>query len=167
MAHVPESNCNALPRPHSHMMLSVVSCLALSIMMMVCRVRGEHPQVNAGMSSSFRDLLQAPLADMPSLFRHNSKSSDVAAVHGLRGLERAGMPGHMSTDLPRLLYDHPTSRQKVFRLLKSAQAIANNGTFLGGNPLQFEDFNVVKLTRNKQDGELWSGALPLQDLDFS
>ena len=87
----------------------------------------------------------------------------------LRALEQTGRPGHLpaaestSRNPHQLFRDNFASRADILSVLHRSQALANNGTFLGGKLRQHEDFNLVKLTRSKKDGELWSGALPLPD----
>lgn len=151
------------------MVLDAIVCAIVPIILVLWGVDGGEPE-NEAHQKNLRDLLHASFPDanevnMSPLFSIDSTSSGVGTVPNFRSLKELGVPGLMRMDLSRILGDHLTSRGKVFDLLQSAQAIANNGTFIGGNPVQFEDFNIVKLTRSKQDGELWSGALPLQNFN--
>jgi hypothetical protein len=100
-----------------------------------------------------------------SVFPHSETDSETESLsfYNLHALERAGRPGRLpaSASARHVFRRHAASRDDVLSVLRRSHALANNGTFLGGPLRQHEDFNIVKLTRSKQDGELWSGALPL------
>ena len=91
----------------------------------------------------------------------------------LRALEQTGRPGHLpaaestSRNPHQLFRDNFASRADILSVLHRSQALANNGTFLGGKLRQHEDFNQSNSHEAKQMASSGPARCPSPTTRFS